>query len=207
MSDKYAKGKPAVAGAGSKVNAKQPVYRSASGYKLEEDVNEGPHGGKKGKVAEGGGQNTYDASEHNKLVGQPEYKKDPYRAKGSDFPVSHVDARTGQSGTHGFKSGYNELVGQSVNQEGSRHAEDDGSLTPVPADRGRVVASGFPIEINKGEGNSDTGEIGIQQMVDLQTGYVVGGDGGVVQYVPQHDVHVGKPISVTKGAGHVGQKR
>lgn len=198
---------PPVAGAGSKVNAKQPVYRSASGYKLEEDVNEGPHGGKKGKVAGGGGQNSYDASEHNKLVGQGDFQKDPYRVKGSDWSVAHVDARTGQSGTYGTKSGYNELASQSVNIEGARHAEDDGPMTPVPADRSRVVASGFPIEVNKGEGSSDTGEIGIQTMVDLQTGYITGGDGGVVQYVPQHDVHVGKPPSRNMSAGHVGQKR
>ncbi len=207
MADKFAKGKPAVAGAGSKVNAKQPVYRSASGYKLEEDVNEGPHGGKKGKVAGGGGQNSYDASEHNKLVGQSDFQKDPYRVKGSDWSVSHVDARTGQSGTYGTSSGHNELVGQSSSQTGPRHAEDDGSLTPVPADRSRVVAAGFPIEVNKGEGSSDTGEIGIQTMVDLQTGYITGGDGGVVQYVPQANVSVGKPPSRNMSAGHVGQKR
>jgi hypothetical protein len=204
---KYNAGSPPVAGAGSKVSPSKPVYRNASGYQVEEKVNEGPHGGKSGKVAGGGGQNTYDASEHNKLVGQPEYQKDPYRAKGSDFSVSHVDARTGQSGAHGTSSGHNELVTQSMHQCGPRHAEDDGAMTPVPADRSRVVASGFPIEINKGEGSSDTGEIGIQQMIDLQTGYVIGGEGGVVDYVPQFNVSVGKPIGITKGAGHVGQKR
>lgn len=205
--DKMAKGKPAVAGSGSKVDAKKPVYRQASGYKPEEKVNDGPSGGKKGSVAGGGGQNTYDASEHNKLVGQSDYQRDPYRARGSDFPVTAVDARTGQSGKYGTSEGHNQLVTQGTNLSGPRHAEDDGSLTPVPADRSRVVASGFPIEINKGEGSSDTGETGISQMLDLQTGYIVGGDGGVVQYVPESNVSVGKPLAVNAKAGKVGQKR
>jgi hypothetical protein len=204
---KFNEGKPPVAGAGSDVDASKPVYRNASGYKVEEKVNQGPSGGKKGKVAEGGGQNSYDASEHNKLVGQMDFQKDPYRAKGSDFPVSHVDAFTGQSGMHGFSEGHNQLVSQSTNQMGARHGEDSGPMTPVPSDRSRVVAAGHSIGISKGEGNSDTGEIGISQMLDLQTGYIVGGDNGVTEYVPQFNVSVGKPIAVTKNAGQVGQQR
>jgi len=204
---KFNEGPKPVAGAGSKVNAKKPVYNNASGYQLEENVNDGHYGGKKGKVMEGGGQNSYDASEHNKLVGQPDFQKDPYRARGVDFPVQHVDARTGQSGMHGFSEGHDELVMQSVHVMGARHVEDDGPLTPVPADRSRLVAAAFPIEVNKGEGSSDTGEIGIQQMIDLQTGYIVGGDGGEVEYVPQFNVSVGKPPSRSKTAGMVGQHR
>ncbi len=206
-SKKFNEGPKPVAGAGSKVDAKKPVYRDASGYQLEEDVNGGLGGGKKGKVMEGGGQNTYDASEHNKLIGQPDFQKDPYRARGGDFPVSHVDARTGQSGTYGYSEGHNSLVTQSMHQEGARHAEDDGPMTPVPSDRSRVVASGFSIEVSKGEGNSDTGEISIPQMVNFQTGYIEGGDGGVVEYVPQFNVSVGKPIAVNLKSGKVGQNR
>src|SRR5258708_14266109 len=108
--DDIHKGAP-VAGAGSKLDPKKPDYRSASGYSVEENVNDGVRGGKKGKVAEGGGQNSDNwAAEHNKLVGQPDYQKDPYRARGEDFPVKGVDSRTGQSGSHGFSEGQDELV-------------------------------------------------------------------------------------------------
>lgn len=202
-------GKPPVAGAGSKLDPGKPDYRSASGYVPEENINSGNSGGKKGKVAEGGGQSSDNwAAEHNKLVGQGDFQKDPYRVRGGDFPVKATVAGNDQSGrSYGFSEGHNDLVSQSMDQEGPRHAEDDGPMTPVPGDRSRVVAAGFPIEINKGEGNSDTGEIGIPTMVNLQTGYIEGGDGGFVQYVPQDNVSVGKPLSITKNAGHVGQQR
>ncbi len=199
---------PAVAGAGSKVDSKKPVYRNASGYKPAEDVNSGLPGGKLGKAGEFGGQTEDNwAAEHNKLVGQAEYQKDPYRSKGSDFPVQHVDARTGQSGAHGFSSGHDELVTQSVNVEGARHAEDDGPMTPVPSDRSRLVAAAFPIEQNKGESSSQTGFNSIPQYVDFQTGYIVGGETGVTDYVPQFNVSQGKPPARSMDAGHVGQKR
>lgn len=207
-SKKFNEGKTPVAGAGSKVDSKKPVYRSASGYMLEENVNDGLMGGKKGKVMEGGGQTSYDASEHNKLVGQADFQKDPYRARGGDFPIKSVTAGNDQSGrSHGWSEGHNELVTQSTNVMGPRHAEDDGPMTPVPSDRSRVVAAGFPIEINKGEGNSDTGEIGIPQMLDLQTGYIVGGDNGETEYVPQFNVSVSKPPSRNMKAGQKGQQR
>jgi hypothetical protein len=203
---KFNPGPPPVAGAGSKVTSK-PNSRYASGYMPEENVNEGPHGGKKGGVTPAHGQNTYDATEQNKLVGQSDYQKDPYRAKGSDFPVKHVDSAFGQSGMHGFSSGHNELVKQSVDQEGPRHGEDDGPMTPVPADKSRIVAAGQSIGVSKGESSSDTGEIGIEQYVDLQTGYVKGGNQGVTDYVPDKDLSIGSPIKVTKDSGQVGQKR
>lgn len=200
--------KPPVAGAGSKVSTKSPANRNASSYMPEEKVNEGPSGGKKGKVMEGGGQTSYDASEHNKLVGQSDFQKDPYRATASDFPSNKVTAKNDQSGRpHGWSEGHNELVTQSINVMGPRHAEDDGCMTPVPSDRSRVVAAGFPIEINQGEGNSDTGEIGIQQMINLQTGHIVGGDNGMTEFVPQFNVSVGKPPSRNMSAGKTGQKR
>jgi hypothetical protein len=208
LSKKFNTGPEAVAGNGSKLNPKKPDYRSASGYSPEEDVNAGPHGGKKGKVSPFHDQNSDNwAAEHNKLVGQSDYQKDPYRAKGSDFPVKAVDARTGQSGSHGMSSGHNELVMQGIGLEGARHAEDDGPMTPVPGDRSRVVASYFPIEVSKGEGSSDTGEIGISEMVDLECGYIVGGDTGVTDRVPESKVSVGKPPARNMKAGMVGQQR
>lgn len=197
--------KPPVAGAGSKVKAADPVYRNASGYRVEENVNGGMGGGKKGKVAEGGGQTSYDASAKNDLVGQSDYQKDPYRAKASEFTPNKVTAGNDQSGrSHGFSEGHNQLISQ---PKGARHCEDDGDGTPVPSDRSRVVAAAFPIEVNAGEGNSDTGEIGLVQMVDLQTGHIVGGDTGKTGYVPQFNVSVGAPPSRNMSAGKVGQKR
>jgi hypothetical protein len=202
-------GKPPVAGSGSnKVDASKPAYRNGSSYMPAENVNDGVMGGKKGKVAEGGGQNSDNwAAEWNKLVGQSDYQKDPYRARGMDFPVQHVDARTGQSGTYGFSQGHNELVELTGHLEGARHNEDDGPMTPVPGDRSRKVGQMFSIEMNKGEGNSDTGEIGIEQMIDLQTGHIVGGNTGMTNYVPEGKVSVGKPPSRNMSAGHVGQER
>lgn len=201
---------PPVAGEGSKLDPKKPDYRSARSVMPSEKVNEGPNGGKKGKVAEGGGQNSDNwAAEHNKLVGQADYQKDPYRARGGDFPVKRVHARTEQDGVgdYGYSEGHNELVRQGIGVEGPRHAEDDGPMTPVPGDRSRVVQAAFPIEQNPGEGNSDTGEIGVEQMVDLQTGHIVGGDNGETQYVPQFNVSIGKPPARNMSAGHVGQNR
>jgi hypothetical protein len=199
---------PAVAGAGSKVDVKKPVYRNASGYKVAEDVNSGLPGGKAGKAGEFGGQTEDNwAAEKNKLVGQSDYQKDPYRARGGDFPVQHVDARSGQSGMHGFSEGHDELATQSINVEGVRHAEDDGPMTPVPSDRSRLVAAAHPIEQSKGESSSTTGFIPIPQMVDLQTGHIVGGETGVNDYVPQFNVSQGKPPARNMKSGYVGQKR
>lgn len=195
--------KPAVAGKGSNTDPKKPVYKNASGYTPEEDVNAGPHGGKKGKVTPGHGQTVDDMSAKNKLVGQSDYQKDPYRADSKDFTVSKVTAGNGQTGAQGFSSGRNELARYGINQEGPRHIEDDGPMTPVPGDRGSKVAANFSIQVNAGEGNSDTGEVGIQEMLDLQTGYVCGGEKGVVQYVPQNNVSVGAPPARNLKAGAI----
>lgn len=211
-------GKPVAGSKVNKVDPKQPVYRTASGYKLEEDVNQGPHGGKKGMVKAGHGQNNYqpvekqgtpDPGEHNALVDMSDMQKDPYRVRGGDWTVKRVHARTEQDGVgdYGYSEGHNELVAQSLNQEGPRHNEDDGQMTPVPGDRSRVVASGCPIEINKGESDMDTGEVAIEQEIDLQSGHIRGGDGGPIQWVPQFNVSVGKPLKNTKDAGFVGQNR
>jgi hypothetical protein len=195
--------KPPVAGKGSNVDAKKPIYKNASGYMPEEDVNQGPHGGKKGKVSAGHGQISDDMAAKNKLVGQSDYQKDPYRAEGKDFPVKNVSAFTGQSGSVGTVSGKNELARYSVNLEGPRHLEDSGPMTPVPGDRGARVAASFSVGVNQGEGEGDTGEIGISEMIDLQTGHIVGGSGGAVQYVPQNNVTVGAPPSRNPKAGLV----
>jgi hypothetical protein len=194
--------KPAVAGKGSMIDPKKPVYKDASGYMPHEDVNQGPHGGKKGKVTAGHGQNNDDMAAKNKLVGQSDFQKDPYRASGSDFPVNSVDAKFGQSGKYGTMFGHNELIRLNENQEGPRHIEDAGCNMPVPGDRGSKVASNFSIEINKGEGEI-TGETGIPEMLDLQTGYIMGGNTGVVEYVPQNNVSVGAPPSRNLKAGLV----
>lgn len=201
---------PFVAGEGSKVDAKKPVYRNASGYKVREDVNSGLPGGKSGKAGEFGGQDSDNwAAEKNKLVGQSEYQKDSYRARGSDFPVSRVHARTEQDGIgdHGYSEGKNDLVDLSFNREGPRHCEDGGDRAPVPGDRSRVVEGCFSIEDNQGESGSKTGQMSVGVMVDFQTGHIRGGDQGVTDYVPQYNVSVGKPITVAKGAGQKGQQR
>jgi len=62
--------------------------------------------------------------EHNELVGQGESARDPYRAKGSDFPVKSVKAANGQSGgSKGDVEGQDMLVSQGHNQEGPRDLE------------------------------------------------------------------------------------
>jgi len=202
--------KPPVAGAGSNVDSKKPAYRGASGYTLEEKVNDGPRGGRKGKVSPFHGQNSDAAGEHDNLTPQTSEQKDPYRASGSDWPVKRVAAGNGQDGAGdaGFSSGKNELARYTTGQEGPRTVEDDGmgehgSGTPVPADRSSRVASAFPVQISKGESNSDTGEIGIAEMVDFQTGYIVGPSTTVVDEVPEAKVSIGAPPSRNMKAGLV----
>ena len=201
--------KPPVAGAGSDVDPKKPVNRYASGYTPEEKVNDGPRGGRKGGVAPFHGQNSDASGEHNDLIPQTSEQKDPYRARGADFPVKRVAAFTGQDGAGeaGFSSGKNELARYTSGQEGPRTVEDDGmgehgSGTPVPGDRGSRVASAFSIGVSKGESNSDTGEIGIAEMVDLQTGYIVGGSSRTqVDEVPEDKVTIGAAPSRNMKAG------
>lgn len=203
--------KPPVAGAGSDVDPKKPVYRNASGYTPEEKVNDGPRGGRKGGVTPFHGQNSDASGEHNDLVPQSSEQKDPYRARGSDFQVKRATAGNGQSGAGeaGFSSGKNELARYTSGQEGARTAEDDGmgefgSGTPVPSDRGSRVASAFPIQVSKGESNSDTGEIGISEMVDFQTGHIVGGGSRTpVDEVPEEKISIGAAPSRNMKAGLV----
>lgn len=112
------------------------------------------------------------------LVPQGEMQKDPYRAKGSDFPVKSVSAFTGQSGSHGTAEGKDQLVADSENQCGPRHVEDDGpgssgAGTPTgwqSGSRSGRVASNFSVSKN-GAGEGGTGmDAGVS--VDLATGKI-----------------------------------
>lgn len=201
--------KSTVAGPGSTVNPKRPAYKAdkSSGYDPAEDVNQGPHGGKKGKVTPALGQSSgavdYDneTAEKNRLISWTENQQDPYRAKGDDFTDKKVVAETGQSTGAEWPTSdspqKNKLAMESENQCGARHVEDDGpgeygSGTPVPGDRNSRVAANFKIEQNDGESESgDTGEVGIGTMVNLQTGAIEGGHSQtIVGEVPEDSVTI-----------------
>ena len=194
----------------SKLDPKKPAYKpeGASGYSPAEDVNQGPHGGRKGKVTPFHGQSSGAADSNNetgekdRLMSWTENQQDPYRAKGEDFEDGHkVAARHGQStGAEKLNSDTpekNRLAMQSENQCGTRYVEDDGpgeagSGTPVPGDRNARVAANFKIEQNDGESEGDTGEIGIGTHVNLQTGAIEGGHKQTrVGEVPEDSVTIG----------------
>lgn len=209
--------KPPVAGSTSSVvEPKSPAYRGAgsSGYKPEENVNGGMGGGKKGKVSPFHGQSSDGSGEKNDLVPQTVGQKDPYQARGSDFSVTRATAGNGQSGAGeaGFSSGHNELARYSTGQESPRTMEDDGmgdhgSGTPVPGNRAGRIASVFSVGVSDGESNSDTGEIGISESVNLQTGHVEGsGSRSGVDEVPESKVSIGSASSsVNRKAGLKGK--
>lgn len=148
-------------------------------YKLEEKVNQGPSGARKGGVTEGHGQSS-DGGGHDDLVPLTPMQHDPYRAKASDFPVGAVDAATGQGGAHGKAEGMDMLASQSENQCGPRHLEDSGpgpkgSGTPTgweSGGRSAKIASAFPIRTSGGEAMAEGGEIAIAEFVDLKTGMI-----------------------------------
>lgn len=150
-----------------------------SNTKLVEDVNQGPHGARKGGVTEGHGQSS-DGGGKDELVPLTPMQHDPYKAKGSDFPVTSVAAATGQSGAHGKAEGMDMLASQSVNQCGPRHIEDSGpgakgSGTPTSWESGGRAAgvkSAFPIRTNDGEATQEGGEVAISESVNLHTGMV-----------------------------------
>jgi len=188
----------------SKLDPEKPAYKpeGASGYSPAEDVNQGPHGGRKGKVAPDHGQSSNDMGEKDRLMSWTENQKDPYRAKPEDFKDGHkVEARHGQSsGAEELNSDTpqkNKLAMLEENQCGPRYVEDDGpgeagSGTPVPGDRNARVAANFKIEQNDVESEGDTGEIGIGTMVDLQTGAIEGGHKQTrVGEVPEDSVTIG----------------
>jgi len=188
------------------VDPKKPAYKAegASGYSPAEDVNQGPHGGRKGKVTPDHGQSSDAMGEKDRLMSWTENQKDPYRAKPEDFKEGHkVEARHGQSsGAEELDRDAsdtpqkNKLAMESENQCGARHVEDDGpgehgSGTPVPGDRNSRVASNFKIEQNDGESEGDTGEVGIPTYVNLQTGHIEGGKQTRVGEVPEASVTIG----------------
>ena len=205
--------KPPVAGSSaSVVDPKAPAYRGAgsSGYKPEENINGGMGGGRKGKVTPFHGQTSDGSGEKNDLVPQTTGQKDPYQARAAEFPVKRVPAKNGQSssGEAGFSSGKNELARYTSGQEGPRTIEDDGvgeygSGTPVPGNRAAGVASAFPISVNDGESNSDTGQISIAESVNLQTGYLeCSGSRTPVDEVPEDKTSISSPSSsVNRKAG------
>jgi len=198
-----AKSQNVAGGSKHPVDPKKPAYKpeGASGYSPVEDVNQGPHGGRKGKVTPFHGQSSDEMGEKDRLMSWTENQKDPYRAKPEDFKDGHaVEARHGQSsGAEELDSDTpqkNQLAMQSENQCGPRHVEDDGygesgSGTPVPGDRNARVAANFKIEQNDGESEGDTGEIGIPTYVNLQTGHIEGGKQTRVKEVPEASVTIG----------------
>lgn len=205
--------KPPVAGSSeSVVDPKSPAYRGAgaSGYKPEEKINGGMGGGRKGKVTPFHGQSADSSGEKNDLVPQAPQQKDPYQARASEFPVKRVPAKNGQSsaGEAGFSSGKNELARYTSGQESARTVEDDGigefgSGTPVPGNRAARVQASFPISVNDGESNSDTGEISIAESVNLQTGYLeCSGSRTPVDEVPEDKTSISSASSsVNRKAG------
>lgn len=209
--------KPPVAGSStSAVDPKKPAYRGAgsSGYEPEEKINGGMGGGRSGKVSPFHGQNADGSGEKNDLVPQTSGQKDPYQARGSEFPVKRVPAKNGQSssGDKGFSSGGNELARWTSGQESPRTAEDDGmgdhgSGTPVPGNRAGRIAASFPIDVSDGESNSDTGQISIPESVNLQTGHVEGsGSRTPVDEVPESKTSISSASSsVNRKAGLKGK--
>lgn len=160
--------------------------------KLEEDVNQGLNGAPKGKVGAGHGQNSDSSGEHDKLIPETLEQKDPYRAKGSDFPVKNVMARHGQSGSHGTAEGMDALAHQSETQCGVRHNEDGGAGehgSGTPSEWGKGGKQ-FTVEVNKGESEEEGKETSIPESVNLMTGYLEGGSRTRVQEVPQYNVKI-----------------
>jgi hypothetical protein len=205
--------KKIVAGPGAVYNPKQPHYSEDQGYELVEKVNQGPSGAAKKKVSAGHNQNSDDMGGKDELVGINGNHQDPYMAKGSDWPdgKTSVDADHGQGGGATYENpnggNKNQLITDSENQCGPRHAEDDGpgehgAGTPVPGNRAVRVAANFRVETNDGESRSDGGEMGIWQSVDLQTGHIVGGEQTVVDEVPQFNVTI---AAYKGGSGRAGR--
>lgn len=87
------------------------------------------------------------------LGGNLEHPRD---CKASDFPM------VGPSGAAGEASGAGKLIVQTVNQEGPRHTQDDGSLTPSVWGK----ADGFTV----GKAKSGATTVASKCSVDLQTG-------------------------------------
>lgn len=145
-----------------------------------------------------------DMSVKDELVPQTVGQKDPYSAKGSDWPdgKSKGDVRTGQTSGATHESpdagGKDMLAEYTQNQCGPRHVEDDGpgekgSGTPVPVDRAARVSSAFPIETNKGESDISGMKVNLPETINLSTGMIecAGYSKTRVGEVPQSNVTIG----------------
>lgn len=95
-------------------------------------------------------------SEKNQLVSLGQNQSNPYDAKASEFPNPG-------GGKVGMAEGKNELVKQSYNQEGPRHAEDGGHLEPSVWGKG---GKEFKVSRNS-EGSTDVKH---SNSVNLATG-------------------------------------
>lgn len=85
----------------------------------------------------------------------------PRDSKPSDYPS------VGPSGAAGMSSGAGQLVKQTMNQEGARHAADSGENTPsVWGQAGKE----FMPSVNKGEGGSPSTSVSIPGSIDCNTG-------------------------------------
>jgi hypothetical protein len=172
------------------------------GKKLVEDVNQGPHGARGGGVTEGHGQSS-DGGGKDQMVPMTPMQFDPYKTKGSDFPVTDVDEGTGQGGAHGTAEGTDMLASQSENQCGPRHLEDGGpgpkgSGTPTSWESGGrsgKIASAFPVRVSKGEANQEGGETSIPESVNLATGMI---EAKGYKATKVGEVHEGK-VSIPSG--------
>lgn len=169
-----------------------------NGYKPVEKINQGPSGAPGGRVSAGHNQSS-DGGGKDSLIPLLPMQQDPYRARPDDFPINEVDEFTKQGGAIGAASGKDDLAKLNLQQQGPRHVEDggpgsSGAGTPTEwnsGGRSARVAAAFPITRGAGESNSKGGQVGIEEYVDLQTGYVRGGSTPTrVGEITQHDLKI-----------------
>lgn len=91
-------------------------------------------------------------SEHNQLVDQNPSQKDPYKAKGSDFPVKSVKAANAQSGgAYGESEGHDMLAKLGEGQESPRDLESMSHGGPSEWGKG---GKAFSVGVNSEGGTS-----------------------------------------------------
>jgi hypothetical protein len=90
-------------------------------------------------------------AEKDQLVDQTIEQKDPYKAKGSDFPVKSVKAFTGQSGSKGEAEGQDVLVKQGGALLSPRELESVSKDGPSEWGKG---GKAFSVGQNSGGGTS-----------------------------------------------------
>lgn len=103
------------------------------------------------------------------LIKLSKKQTDPGSASAADFKVAVPKA--GEAG------GEDQLVKMASNQESPRSAEDGHSGksygSPVPEDRGAIVARNFPSKVNQGESSDKPGTAANVYSVDFKTGQLV----------------------------------